>query len=632
MSSAFAPNGIPAAYAESQAEGNSNASPAVTQDSNQGTAQGLGLLSTYRTQTPRELAPPAGSPIAHINCSVYAGHRQADGPATAPPAITMIPERTFVPPPKGFFAAGPNRSSSAESTPVSQAEAMLPSCVPSKGRRRESLGAQMRKGASGSHFHASTADTINAAAGARPIPTGAPGNRARSPSTVSRYGASPGVRLPSGGVGGDLSTSFGAAAETLSRSGPLLTTSITNGRYGTSVSSSGTTARPIPMSSASKKAMVSPGCTHTHFGVECTGPSILDANLPNLPPSQAALAQLKANSEAAAAAGKHLHHQQVGRRGSADTSASAMDDGSAASGTKAGNGEDVIYNGMSVDQLLHRCESCAKVYRHPSCLIKHRWEHTVYWKEASKFLLSKHQQVQLLEAAAILVGMDSQSRSLPEEKALWPAAVSPPSSGLLGSEVFNYERLMEGRRLRQQQQRDRGVSPSMSPLNNLSQLYLESSAPATAPATTNGFHQQQSATSPATVQAQQAQVQPQPNKPSHARTQGVTPALQTQPTGSAVGRKLPLSRDARAGSEETTPEEDLMEDVTRSSTTTTLGGHSSSHTSPSGTNADSPGRSTNSSGGGDQDDGDEDDDEYARDGQRYGMSSGGEVFAELDMD
>ena len=92
--------------------------------------------------------------------------------------------------------------------------------------------------------------------------------------------------------------------------------------------------------------------------------------------------------------------------------------------------------------IIHKCESCAKVYRHPSCLIKHRWEHTMYWKEASKFLMSKHQQVQLLEAAAILVGMDSSARSLPEEKALWPAAVSPPSSGLLGCEHVNFDTLM----------------------------------------------------------------------------------------------------------------------------------------------------------------------------------------------
>lgn len=42
-----------------------------------------------------------------------------------------------------------------------------------------------------------------------------------------------------------------------------------------------------------------------------------------------------------------------------------------------------------------------QVYRHPSCLIKHRWEHTPQWREASKFVLSKHQQVQLLEVGSL---------------------------------------------------------------------------------------------------------------------------------------------------------------------------------------------------------------------------------------
>ena len=44
-----------------------------------------------------------------------------------------------------------------------------------------------------------------------------------------------------------------------------------------------------------------------------------------------------------------------------------------------------------------------QVYRHPSCLIKHRWEHTPHWREASKFLLSKHQQVQLMEVCTIVI-------------------------------------------------------------------------------------------------------------------------------------------------------------------------------------------------------------------------------------
>ncbi|KAI0067027.1 hypothetical protein BV25DRAFT_1905453 [Artomyces pyxidatus] len=81
---------------------------------------------------------------------------------------------------------------------------------------------------------------------------------------------------------------------------------------------------------------------------------------------------------------------------------------------------------------IFTCESCSKIYRHPSCLIKHRWEHTPHWREASKFLLSKHQQVQLMEAAAILSHL-SPGQSLPDDRSLWPSflsggALPPPSA------------------------------------------------------------------------------------------------------------------------------------------------------------------------------------------------------------
>ncbi|KIY62869.1 hypothetical protein CYLTODRAFT_426591 [Cylindrobasidium torrendii FP15055 ss-10] len=72
----------------------------------------------------------------------------------------------------------------------------------------------------------------------------------------------------------------------------------------------------------------------------------------------------------------------------------------------------------------HKCESCSKVYRHPSCLIKHRWEHTPHWRESSKYVLSKHQQVQLLEAAAILSHLSPSTTSLPEDRSLWPSFLS----------------------------------------------------------------------------------------------------------------------------------------------------------------------------------------------------------------
>ncbi|KAK9453448.1 hypothetical protein V1511DRAFT_76864 [Dipodascopsis uninucleata] len=52
-----------------------------------------------------------------------------------------------------------------------------------------------------------------------------------------------------------------------------------------------------------------------------------------------------------------------------------------------------------------KCEACGKGYKHISSLTKHLWEHTPEWTMTSKLLISKHQQVQLLEAASILVSM-----------------------------------------------------------------------------------------------------------------------------------------------------------------------------------------------------------------------------------
>ncbi|TFK50423.1 hypothetical protein OE88DRAFT_253339 [Heliocybe sulcata] len=80
---------------------------------------------------------------------------------------------------------------------------------------------------------------------------------------------------------------------------------------------------------------------------------------------------------------------------------------------------ETIANGKKTGKkrgTIFQCESCSKVYRHPSCLIKHRWEHSPHWREASKFVLSKHQQVQLLEAAAILSHLQPAGTSLPEDR------------------------------------------------------------------------------------------------------------------------------------------------------------------------------------------------------------------------
>ena len=68
--------------------------------------------------------------------------------------------------------------------------------------------------------------------------------------------------------------------------------------------------------------------------------------------------------------------------------------------------------------MVFKCENCAKVchlfsnfdrsstdcqeYRHPSCLIKHRWEHSPHWKEPTALSMSKHQQVQMLEVSCAI--------------------------------------------------------------------------------------------------------------------------------------------------------------------------------------------------------------------------------------
>ncbi|KUL91412.1 hypothetical protein ZTR_01509 [Talaromyces verruculosus] len=56
-----------------------------------------------------------------------------------------------------------------------------------------------------------------------------------------------------------------------------------------------------------------------------------------------------------------------------------------------------------------RCDQCGKGYKHSSCLTKHMWEHNPAWAVTSKLLISKHQQVQLLEAATVLVAMNQET-------------------------------------------------------------------------------------------------------------------------------------------------------------------------------------------------------------------------------
>ncbi|SPO37588.1 uncharacterized protein PSFLO_03063 [Pseudozyma flocculosa] len=321
---------------------------------------------------------------------------------------STIPLTSFSPPSKGYFTPSSSLPPSRSET-MATATANAPSVGPTRGRRRESLTGQMRRKAS-----VTTAAAGGGASGLSITRGQAPGSPNGQP--IPRPLRSPGM-MPSDMAG--LSASFGAAGEALSLSSSV-TSNATIGPFSQSLSNSN--------GPGLKKEPRSLG--HSHFGKECFGPSSTD--LTNNPPSSSMLSPSSSGPiDATRGNGRD-------RRNSASSTGTMQeeDDGAKEAAASAPQGH----------QQLHKCESCAKVYRHPSCLVKHRWEHTVYWKEASKFLMSKHQQVQLLEAAAILVGMDSNARSLPEEKALWPAAVSPPLSGLLGSDQINFDTLMAAKR------------------------------------------------------------------------------------------------------------------------------------------------------------------------------------------
>lgn len=61
--------------------------------------------------------------------------------------------------------------------------------------------------------------------------------------------------------------------------------------------------------------------------------------------------------------------------------------------------------------MLAACRSIGMKY-HEFAVLTGRWEHSPHWSQTSKLLISKHQQVQLLEAAQILVHMNRSDSSL----------------------------------------------------------------------------------------------------------------------------------------------------------------------------------------------------------------------------
>ncbi|KIW06288.1 hypothetical protein, variant [Verruconis gallopava] len=93
---------------------------------------------------------------------------------------------------------------------------------------------------------------------------------------------------------------------------------------------------------------------------------------------------------------------------------------------RASEGSHLRKEGKRVAGGELRCDTCGKGYKHSSCLNKHLWEHTPEWQITSKLLISKHQQVQLLEAASVLVSMNSEA---PSGSAIDSDASSPAASG-----------------------------------------------------------------------------------------------------------------------------------------------------------------------------------------------------------
>ncbi len=57
-----------------------------------------------------------------------------------------------------------------------------------------------------------------------------------------------------------------------------------------------------------------------------------------------------------------------------------------------------------------KCEACGKGYKHITSLAKHLWEHTPEWQKTKNLTTSKHQHVQMLEAASILCSLTEKKR------------------------------------------------------------------------------------------------------------------------------------------------------------------------------------------------------------------------------
>ncbi|EXJ81963.1 hypothetical protein A1O1_08030 [Capronia coronata CBS 617.96] len=88
-----------------------------------------------------------------------------------------------------------------------------------------------------------------------------------------------------------------------------------------------------------------------------------------------------------------------------------------------------------------RCDTCGKGYKHSSCLTKHLWEHDPAWAITSKLLISKHQQVQLLEAASVLCNMTVENMTMGQSDN--EASFNDPSDGSSASPGFSSSEMQD---------------------------------------------------------------------------------------------------------------------------------------------------------------------------------------------
>ncbi|KNC79148.1 hypothetical protein SARC_08447 [Sphaeroforma arctica JP610] len=84
-----------------------------------------------------------------------------------------------------------------------------------------------------------------------------------------------------------------------------------------------------------------------------------------------------------------------------------------------------LHSNESMNSILaFRCEKCGKKYKQRNSLFKHQWEHSEFWEPtARKFNMSKHQQVQAMQAAMQLMNFSSAgeydwTKELPEVRFL----------------------------------------------------------------------------------------------------------------------------------------------------------------------------------------------------------------------